>query len=512
MVTTVTFPRATPAALTFHSSCETSERLLGGLAKNLIGLMSVTVFPVRLLLVSFFMLLAWPFAFAASLGRSEFVIEPQSWWRRLVDLCLQVIMRAMWFCGGFHWIKVKGERAAPSEVPILTVAPHSAYFDAIPVTMTMCSIVTKLESRSIPVWGTLISYIRPVFVFRSDQDSRKKTVEEIKRRAQSGGEWPQIMIFPEGTCTNRSGLILFKAGAFIPGLPVQPVVLRYPNKLVNPPRSSHSLSFSSPRHLFKILWLTLCQPHNSMEIEYLPIYTPSDEEKENPALFANNVRRLMAKALELPLTDLSFDDREISLSEGPLRIQDYSSLLEFNQLVCRLGLRAGARVKVLEEQAKRAGKLQGDRLGLQDFGQFLDLPVTDTLAQVHRLFDKRGDGQIDVRHFVIALSTVHRPSRSMETLKLAFKMYEAEEDGDVREDDLAAILETMLGLKEVELSGVFLSLDRPDTGTIAYDEFHHFIEQHPRFVMDHLNFEDHPGRGCCVRRERRNGHNHDKDD
>lgn len=74
--------------------------------------------------------------------------------RRLIDLCLRVCMRAMWFCGGFHWIKVKGERAAPSEVPILTVAPHSSYFDAIPVTMTMCSIVTKLESRSIPVWGS----------------------------------------------------------------------------------------------------------------------------------------------------------------------------------------------------------------------------------------------------------------------------------------------------------------------------------------------------------------------
>lgn len=49
-----------------------------------IGLMSVTVFPVRLLLVSFLMLLAWPFAFAASLGRSEIVMEPQSWWRRCV--------------------------------------------------------------------------------------------------------------------------------------------------------------------------------------------------------------------------------------------------------------------------------------------------------------------------------------------------------------------------------------------------------------------------------------------
>ncbi len=38
----------------------------------------------------------------------------------------------------------------------------------------------------------LIKYIRPVFVSRSDQDSRRKTVEEIKRRARSGGEWPQV--------------------------------------------------------------------------------------------------------------------------------------------------------------------------------------------------------------------------------------------------------------------------------------------------------------------------------
>ncbi|KAG7253811.1 hypothetical protein CRUP_018021, partial [Coryphaenoides rupestris] len=153
-----------------------------------IGLMSVTVFPVRLLLVAFFMLMA------------------------LVDLALRALMRAMWFCAGFHWIRVKGQRAPSSQVPILTMAPHSAYFDAIPVTMTMSSIVTKLETQSIPVWGTLINYIRPVLVFRTDQDSRRKTVEEIKRRANSGGEWPQIMIFPEGTCTNRSGVIRFKPG------------------------------------------------------------------------------------------------------------------------------------------------------------------------------------------------------------------------------------------------------------------------------------------------------------
>ncbi|KAM3858631.1 lysophosphatidylcholine acyltransferase 1 [Diretmus argenteus] len=459
--------------------------------KMKIGLMSVTVFPVRLLLVAFLMLLAWPFAFTASLGRSEFTVEPQSWWRRLIDLSLRVIMRAMWFCGGFHWIKVKGERALPSEAPILTLAPHSSYFDAIPVTMTMGSIVTKLESKSIPVWGTLISYIRPVFVFRSDQESRRKTVEEIKRRAHSGGEWPQIMIFPEGTCTNRSGLIIFKPGAFIPAIPVQPVVLRYPNKL-----DTVTWTWRGPG-AFKILWLTLCQLHNPMEIEYLPIYTPSEEEKNEPAVYANNIRQLMAKALQLPLTDLSFDDCQLSLSRGPLRIPGNSSLLEFNRLVCRLGLRAGTTDKMLEQQASRARKLWGDRLSLEDFAQHLNLPVTDALTQVHSLFDQHGDGQIDVRQYVIALSVVCRPSQSMETLKLAFKMYEGEENGPVVEEELAAILETMLGVDEVELSKLFSALDVPDTGKLTYDELHQFIALHPDFTQQYLDFPNIPRR-CCI--------------
>lgn len=49
---------------------------------------------------------------------------------------------------------IKGRRALPAEAPILTLAPHSSYFDAIPVTMTMASIVMKAESKDIPLWGS----------------------------------------------------------------------------------------------------------------------------------------------------------------------------------------------------------------------------------------------------------------------------------------------------------------------------------------------------------------------
>uniref|UniRef100_A0A8C7FQI5 Lysophosphatidylcholine acyltransferase 1 n=1 Tax=Oncorhynchus kisutch TaxID=8019 RepID=A0A8C7FQI5_ONCKI len=416
------------------------------LEKIRIGVMTVTVFPVRLFFAVFLMLLAWPFAFAASLGRSELAVETETWWRRICDIALRVLMRAMWFCGGFHWVTVKGEPAPPSQAPILTLAPHSSYFDAIPITMTMASIVMKTESKNIPVWGTLIKFIRPVFVSRSDQDSRRKTVEEIKRRAHAGGEWPQIMIFPEGTCTNRSCLITFKPGAFIPAVPVQPVVLRYPNKM-----DTITWTWQGPG-AFEILWLTLCQFHNPIEIEYLPLYTPSEEEKNNPALFANNVRRIMAKALELPITDLSFDDCQLSQAKGPLRVPTNSSLLQFNRLARRLGLRTGTTDTVLQ-QASRARNIWGYRLGLEDFAQYLDLPVTDMLTELHSLFNQ---------------------------------MYEAKEDRAIVEKELGSILRTALGVAEVDVTELFSAIDTLDAGKITHDDFCRFVVQHPDFAQEYL--------------------------
>ncbi|KAK5621352.1 Lysophosphatidylcholine acyltransferase 1 [Crenichthys baileyi] len=453
------------------------------LEKAKIALMTVTLFPIRLLIAAFMMLLAWPFAFIASVGRSGTTVEPQCLWRRLVDIILRVIMRIMWFAGGFHWITVKGQRALPAEAPILTLAPHSSYFDAIPVTMTMSSIVMKAESKDIPVWGTLIKYIRPVFVSRSDQNSRKKTVEEIKRRAHNGGDWPHIMIFPEGTCTNRSCLITFKPGAFIPAVPVQPVVIRYPNKL-----DTITWTWQGPG-AFKILWLTLCQLHNEFVIEFLPIYTPSEEEKRNPALFAVNVRRVMAKALGVPITDYSFEDCQLAMAEGQLRLPVDTCLLEFAKLVRRLGLKPQNTEKVLQDYGNRARKLEGQKLALGDFAHFLDVPVSDMLRDMFALFDEHEDNSMDIREYVIALSVVCRPAKTLETMKLAFKMFEAEEDSAITERELAVILRTALGVTHLSVSHLFTAIDVDDTGKITFEKFRGFVEENPDFADDYLHTE-----------------------
>ncbi|XP_066230953.1 lysophosphatidylcholine acyltransferase 1 isoform X2 [Saccopteryx leptura] len=426
------------------------ELRLSALQKAQIAVMTLTFFPIRLLLAAFMMLLAWPFALIASLGPAERDLEqPLAMWRKVVDFLLKAIMRTMWFIGGFHQVTVKGRQALPTEAAILTLAPHSSYFDAIPVTMTMSSIVMKAESRDIPIWGTLIKYIRPVFVSRSDQDSRRRTVEEIKRRAQSNGKWPQIMIFPEGTCTNRTCLITFKPGAFIPGVPVQPVVLRYPNKL-----DTITWTWQGPGAL-EILWLTLCQFHNQVEIEFLPVYSPSEEEKKDPALYANNVRRIMA--------DLKPEKLE----------------------------------KDLDRYAESARMKRGEKIKISEFAAYLEVPVSDTLADMFSLFDESGSSEMDPREYVVALSVVCRPAQTLDTMHLAFKMYGSQEDGSIDEDALSSILKTALGVAELTVTDLFRAIDQEEKGRITFADFNRFAEMYPDFAEEYLYPDQPPFESCA---------------
>lgn len=467
------------------------ELRLGALQKAQVAVMTLTLFPVRLLVVVLMMLLAWPLALVSSLGPAGREPEqPPALWRRVVDVLLRAIMRTMWLAGGFHHVAVKGRRAPPTEAAILTLAPHSSYFDAIPVTMTMSSVVMKAESRDIPIWGTLIKYIRPVFVSRTDQDSRRKTVEEIKRRAQSGGKWPQIMIFPEGTCTNRTCLITFKPGAFIPGVPVQPVVLRYPNKL-----DTITWTWQGPGAL-KILWLTLCQFHSQVEIEFLPVYTPSEEEKRDPALYARNVRGVMAEALGVAVTDYTFEDCQLALAEGQLRLPADTCLLEFARLLRGLGLKPEKLEQDLDRHAESARMTQGRRVTLPEFAAQLGVPESESLEDLFSLFDEGGGGEVDLREYVVALSVVCRPARTLDTIQLAFKMF-GSQDGSVEEHALSSILKTALGVAELTVTDLFRAIDQEQKGRIAFADFKRFAEANPDFAEEYLYPEQTRPRSCA---------------
>ncbi|XP_026675851.1 lysophosphatidylcholine acyltransferase 1 [Diaphorina citri] len=227
------------------------------------------------------------------------------------------------------------------------------------------------ELRKIPITGW-----RKVYVWRDDPNSRQKTIQEIIDRAKSEQDWPQVLIFPEGTCTNRSCLITFKPGAFYPGVPVQPVLLRYPNKL-----DTVTWTWDGPG-AWKLLWLTLTQPHSNCEIEFLPVYTPSEEEKNDPKLYASNVRAVMARALGVPTSDYSYEDCQLVTRARQLNLPTSSLLMQTQRLRSRLGLeRKHVEEKLVEENKHLLTCPDSANTTLEDFATYLGIPSTDHTLQ-----------------------------------------------------------------------------------------------------------------------------------
>ncbi|VDM30294.1 unnamed protein product [Hydatigera taeniaeformis] len=262
---------------------------------------AVFVFPFRLLFMLTFLFLALFFGELAT-RRMDFS-KPMTGFRKHVLLPAFIFCGRMLFTsGGFIWVGHKGKRASCEEAPILVLAPHSSFYDSLVfLSLGMPSVVGKTETALSPI-GSFIKMTQPILVNRDDPSSRQNTLAEIRRRALSNGKWPQVLIFPEGTCTNRSCLINFKQGAFTVGCPVQPALLRWGYAV-----DSITWTWDGPG-ILELLWLTALQPYITLEIEFLPVYIPNEAEKEDPQLYAKNVRAVMAEAANLPTTELSFDD------------------------------------------------------------------------------------------------------------------------------------------------------------------------------------------------------------
>ncbi|XP_051024604.1 lysophosphatidylcholine acyltransferase 2 [Acomys russatus] len=448
-----------------------------------IVLLGLILLPVRLLLVALVLFLAWPFAAISTVCRPEKLTHPITDWRRkITHPALKFLGRALFFSMGFV-VTVKGKLASPSEAPIFVVAPHSTFFDGIAcVVAGLPSLVSRNENAQTPLVGRLLRAVQPVLVSRVDPDSRKNTINEIRKRATSGGEWPQILVFPEGTCTNRSCLITFKPGAFIPGVPVQPILLRYPNKLDTVTWTWQGYTF------IQLCVLTFCQLFTKVEVEFMPVQAPSDEEKNNPVLFASRVRNLMAEALGIPVTDHTYEDCRLMISAGQLTLPMEAGLVEFTKISRKLKLDWDSVRKQLDEYASIASSSKGGRIGIEEFAEYLKLPVSDVLRQLFALFDRNNDGSIDFREYVIGLAVLCNPANTEEIIQVAFKLFDVDEDGYITEEEFCTILQASLGVTDLDVSGLFKEIAQGDS--VSYEEFKRFALKHPEYAKIFTTYLD----------------------
>jgi len=264
------------------------------------ALVFITLVPIRFVVALTALTMAWAVSCIGLINIDQSV--PISGWRKSLQRISAFLGRVCCRCCGFS-VTMTGTRASKSEAPVLVAAPHSSFFDALAIFWTESFIVNREENKNLLLIGKCVQFAQAIFVSRERKESREECKEEIKRRVNSDENWDQFMIFPEGTTSNRQALMSFKPGGFLPGKPVQPVLIKYHLK-----HDTVSWTWDQPHGFISCFLYTICQLVNEVELQFLPPYEPSEPEQMDPMLFANNVRQEMAKALGVPMCDMTFED------------------------------------------------------------------------------------------------------------------------------------------------------------------------------------------------------------
>eukprot|EP00127_Corallochytrium_limacisporum_P001803 Clim_evm10s84 gene=Clim_evmTU10s84 len=190
----------------------------------------------------------------------------------------------------------------------IVTANHIALIDGLLLVMMMrLTGVAKTEVFGTPGAGYLIKQTNWLAVNRSDRESATRVSEAIKHRATAPrGSFSPLLIFPAGTTHSQNTQLAWKLGAFLPGEPVQPICIRYCTSDVD-------VTFNGDGDGAVGQWRLFGQWWTNVEITLLPVYFPSEEEKKDAHLFAQNVRTEMVRHMEPHCVnvDQSLDDMTV---------------------------------------------------------------------------------------------------------------------------------------------------------------------------------------------------------
>eukprot|EP00211_Chloroparvula_japonica_P002863 CAMPEP_0119124742 /NCGR_PEP_ID=MMETSP1310-20130426/4272_1 /TAXON_ID=464262 /ORGANISM="Genus nov. species nov., Strain RCC2339" /LENGTH=506 /DNA_ID=CAMNT_0007114741 /DNA_START=1 /DNA_END=1521 /DNA_ORIENTATION=+ len=331
----------------------------------------------------------------------KFGLRDDDWitgWRRTVSLgSLMFFTRVLLFIQGMVWIEKRGEFDPEAR---LIVANHHCFWDAL-VLCAMCpgTFVAMKDLENVPLVNLVMKDLQCILVDRRDPNSRKTTMDRIVQRCDdldrpNGSEaLNRLVIFPEATTTNGLSLINFKLGAFRVLRPVQPVVLKYP--VVH--HDVAWLNGTTALHHFR----TLCQFVHHCEIEFLPLMTPL--QGESPPQFANRVRRAMAVALNIPMTQHSLEDVWLlSKAENLQKLEGFKGV-EFHKAkeIC-----GDMTMKQVEEAMESFIKLDKNVTGCVEFQDFCDAlnlpPDSDIVRSIFNMIDVNENGVIDFQQYLLS--------------------------------------------------------------------------------------------------------------
>eukprot|EP00117_Sycon_ciliatum_P026184 scpid40095/ scgid21550/ Lysophosphatidylcholine acyltransferase 2B; Acyltransferase-like 1-B len=428
--------------------------------------------PIRLLLTPVFMLALYVCVRLSSSGWKPGQ-HMQPWQKYIVTTIAPPIVRLWVFCAfGFYHVPVKGRRASAAEAPITVVAPHSCIMETWMVMLfTYGMVISRVENQNFPYVSSCIKACEPIWVGGSVRGG--STVEEMTKRITSPGRWLPIVIFPEGTTHNADALLSFKTGAFQPGYPVQPVIFRFGKPQVGV-WGNHGNTVP------KIVLLLMCQWHNTFEVEYLPVYRPSEEERQDARLYSRNVRAVMTKAADLPCMDYSREELSLMEKVHGAGLPLDAALIEYDLINRLFGVRLPALQVVLERFIQMNTSKSGV-VGSNEFMMHLAWPIREHALLLFKEYDTCSDGREELRYREYVVGTLDLATKVPNAAQVVSDAFEALSDG---QDQLSTtgILDAMhrRGFSDVSTDSVERFLYKmSQSSDLSVSGFASYVESNP---------------------------------
>ncbi|KAI3681679.1 hypothetical protein L6452_36482 [Arctium lappa] len=400
--------------------------------------------------------------------------NPMPKWRCRVMWITRFTGRGILFSFGYHWINRKG-KPAPREVAPILVSNHVSYIDPIFFFYELSPTIVASESHdSMPFVGTIIRAMQVIYVNRFSYQSRKHAVNEIKRKASSN-KFPRVLLFPEGTTTNGRQLISFQLGAFLPGYPIQPVVIRYP----------HVHFDQSWGHITvpKLMFRMFMQFHNFMEVEYLPVMTPSQHHKESAARFAERTGIAMASALNVVQTSHSFADYALLLRAAEAGQKSLSPfMVEMTKIQKLCHLTSAEAVDLLDRFLAMNPDISGC-VKMQDFMSILRLKPSTLSEQIFGFIDADKNGTITFKEFLVASAHILKLPVFQRACEVAFSESDENKDHYISIQEFGGSASPAIpNLSMSEIQTLFNLFDADGDGKISKDDFMTCLRRNPLLI------------------------------
>uniref|UniRef100_A0A5B6ZLI9 Putative lysophospholipid acyltransferase LPEAT2 isoform X2 n=1 Tax=Davidia involucrata TaxID=16924 RepID=A0A5B6ZLI9_DAVIN len=400
--------------------------------------------------------------------------NPMPKWRCRILWVTRICSRCILFSFGYHWIKRRG-RPAQREIAPIVVSNHTSYIEPIFFFYELFPTIVASESHdSIPFVGTIIRAMQVIYVNRFSPSSRKHAVNEIKRKA-SCDKFPRVLLFPEGTTTNGRVLISFQLGAFIPSYPIQPVVVRYPH--VHFDQSWGHIA------LAKLMFRMFTQFHNFMEVEYLPVVLPLENQKQNVVHFADRTSHAIATALNVVQTSHSYGDLML-LAKASQSKQENPSLymVEMARVKSSLHLSTLEAVDFLEIFLSMNPDASG-QVKIYDFFRALRLKTCSLAEKIFGFIDVEKNGNMTFKQFLLGSAHVLKQPLFRQACELAFAKCDTGGNHYISEQELGdSIIKAIPNLNEDEIHELFNLFDIDSDGMISKDDFTACLRRNPLLI------------------------------